>query len=843
MKKPKKILQDWIYESMDWLSKLVKNFWEKYIFFSRQYYLIFIVLYLVITSISFYFAFHLELETDIKNLVSNSNSYQNYEKLKKKLGGLNTVNILLELKTPSNAKNKEINLEENKNQLTKAADLFLKKLSNNEYLRKNTKNAFYKIPIDKIEKYALLYLEKEELNEIYSRLQTKIKEEIKQSNPFAPQLKKRNIPFYIDDIFHKYENENRRSSLLVNPSYTRLVIVLKPSSPSSEFGFANRYVRELKKIKKETIKESNIKLFLNGGFYNNHENNISIQNDISKISILTLVVLILFIILFFQSLRTFFVIGLPLFSGLGITFALSWLFIGRINIISAFLTSILLGLGIDYGIHLYVRFKEERSRGNGTTSALVITFSRMSLSIIFAAFTTAIAFFALMFAEFKAFFEFGFIAALGIFASVFSFFLFFPFLIFVTEKINPISASYMPVQNKSTSHLWLWIILAVFLNGLGIYSIFQKRYEYNFDKLQVHTERQIDVGKKISEVISIQKSQPIVYSFDSIEKLKRFSHKIKNINHALKGVNASLLDIVPSDVQEKLIIIRKLNHLLKTSLLFFSSKDTEYQNLKKAIWYTDYKNYSDDQLPRQLKNIFLYENLENSSKEYFYYLYPRNLEDTDEGSIKFSRDFQKICIENQELNECDKKNIIEGVSESIILLEILDMIKRDSWRILWFMVIAILIGIALVIRNLYGYILILTPLISAVFTWLGISWILQVITNMPEFSFNYISIVGFPVIIGLGIDNGFHLFRKGQEIGLNKLNTIFKETGTAIFLSNFTTFIGFLSLAFSSHPGLRSLGIMTSIGIIIIYLSFRYLFAASSLLFYQKKWLSEDESL
>ena len=59
----------------------------------------------------------------------------------------------------------------------------------------------------------------------------------------------------------------------------------------------------------------------------------------------------------------------PLLLSLTYTFALTRLFIGHLNVISGFLVAILMGLGIDYGIHLYIRFKQELLKGKTIAEA------------------------------------------------------------------------------------------------------------------------------------------------------------------------------------------------------------------------------------------------------------------------------------------------------------------------------------------------------------------------------------------------------------------------------------------------------------------------------------------
>jgi predicted RND superfamily exporter protein len=73
---------------------------------------------------------------------------------------------------------------------------------------------------------------------------------------------------------------------------------------------------------------------------------------------------------------------------------------GLLGIPETFLTimiaTLLLGLGIDYGIHFITRYKEERERGEKLEDALRITSSTVGVSIALTTITTILGFLALM---------------------------------------------------------------------------------------------------------------------------------------------------------------------------------------------------------------------------------------------------------------------------------------------------------------------------------------------------------------------------------------------------------------------------------------------------------------
>ena len=80
--------------------------------------------------------------------------------------------------------------------------------------------------------------------------------------------------------------------------------------------------------------------------------------------------------------------------------------IGYVNLITAFIFAILLGLGIDFGIHFFARYKEEYGLGKSPLEAMVATHVQCGAASIPAAVTTASAFAALSIADFRGFSQF-----------------------------------------------------------------------------------------------------------------------------------------------------------------------------------------------------------------------------------------------------------------------------------------------------------------------------------------------------------------------------------------------------------------------------------------------------
>jgi len=94
----------------------------------------------------------------------------------------------------------------------------------------------------------------------------------------------------------------------------------------------------------------------------------------------------------------------------------------------------------------------------------------------------------------------------------------------------------------------------------------------------------------------------------------------------------------------------------------------------------------------------------------------------------------------------------------------------------------------------------------------GIIWMFGIM-YIFGLKFNFLNIIVIPIIIGIGIDNGIHIYHRYEKEGFGSLLFVLKETGFAVFLCTITTIAGFGSLLIAHSTGLRSIGLLAVIGI------------------------------
>jgi len=133
------------------------------------------------------------------------------------------------------------------------------------------------------------------------------------------------------------------------------------------------------------------------------------------------------------------ILGVPLAASLAWTFGLVYLLFGTLNMMTSTLGLLLFGLGIDFGIHFYARYAEERGVGYPVVEAVERTFMTTGQAIAIVAITTAAAFYLLMFADFRGFSEFGAIAGTGLLFALVAMIVLMPAILVFFERMGLIN--------------------------------------------------------------------------------------------------------------------------------------------------------------------------------------------------------------------------------------------------------------------------------------------------------------------------------------------------------------------------------------------------------------------
>ena len=136
-------------------------------------------------------------------------------------------------------------------------------------------------------------------------------------------------------------------------------------------------------------------------------------------------------------------VGQPLVMLTVLAMSLTWsvaivaLTIGHLTVFSVMFISIVIGIGIDYGIYVLFRYDEEGARGRTPAEALDITAARTGPGIALGALTAAGTFYVLMLTDFHGVQELGFVAGTALLMAFVAMLTVFPAVLALGDRRRP----------------------------------------------------------------------------------------------------------------------------------------------------------------------------------------------------------------------------------------------------------------------------------------------------------------------------------------------------------------------------------------------------------------------
>jgi predicted RND superfamily exporter protein len=101
---------------------------------------------------------------------------------------------------------------------------------------------------------------------------------------------------------------------------------------------------------------------------------------------------------------------------------------------------------------------------------------------------------------------------------------------------------------------------------------------------------------------------------------------------------------------------------------------------------------------------------------------------------------------------------------------------------------------------------------------IGVVWMVGLM-YLTRQQFTVMNVMGLPMILGIGIDDGVHVVHRWISEGKKDLYTVFSSTGKAILLTSLTTMLAFGSLIFSIWRGFGQLGAALFVGVAACFLT------------------------
>ncbi len=254
------------------------------------------------------------------------------------------------------------------------------------------------------------------------------------------------------------------------------------------------------------------------------------------ITMIALVIIFLMLIWNFRSPVTPLLALIPIVVGIVWSMGIIALTIGSMNIFTVMIGVVLLGLGIDFSIHLMNRFHEELDVSGSVEQALRLSLGETGVGVITGAVTTAVAFFTLMIADTKGIKEFGFCAGVGVMATLAAVIVLLPALLAgwaerrklarSPSRIRWISGCWESSLSGWDDIGWASSQLVSSQRGLDFWSGTRLDWEWNWMKLEPEGLRSVELQDEIIDRFKLSVSMSMLTA-DSVEDSRRLRKEFK----------------------------------------------------------------------------------------------------------------------------------------------------------------------------------------------------------------------------------------------------------------------------------------------------------------------------
>src|SRR6266478_3909564 len=594
-----------------------------------------------------------------------------------------------------------------------------------------------------------------------------------------------------------------------------------------------------------------------------HDEMIQSQQDTTVASIASLIVCALIFIYGYQETGRPVKATLCLIVGLGYTLAFATLTVGHLNILTITFVPILIGLAIDYGVHLISRYEEELRRGKNEEAALTRAMVYTGQGILTGAFTTAGAFLAMAFTNFKGIQEMGLICGGGLLICLVPMITMLPVLL-LRGRQNVMDHVEGPVAERRARIENLWLqrpvmvtVITLCFCAAAATQLTKVHFDYNLLHMQSKGLPAVEFEEKLIQSASKSVLFAAVIA-TNLQQVVAMEEQITNLPSVASVDSITRLGLA-EDQARKLALVGEIKQLIAP--LRFEEPDPKPVNIS-ALSGTLYSLYGylgaatnsvfkeDPALGKQMVSLqdaiadFRKEMMRGSASRVatnalrlaeFQQSLLKDLQDTFDAlrnqdnraplrvqdlpqalRDRFVGVTGKYLLmvypkkdvwqrENQKEFIDDLQKIDPNVTGTPVqLYHYTDLLKRSYEEAARYSLIAIALLVLIHFRSPLSLALALVP-VAVGFIWLG------GLMGAFDVPLNPANIMTLPLVIGIGVTNGIHILNRFAEEQTPSI--LARSTGKAVLVSGLTAIAGFGSLILAQHRGIRSLGYVMSLGI------------------------------
>ncbi len=634
-------------------------------------------------------------------------------------------------------------------------------------------------------------------------------------------------------IFEKHKSENpfgvNKEGYFTDAKGENLAIVIRPTGDAADQKFSraiiDRLHADIKNLDPQKF-HPQMEVGLAGTYVSLLQNFASVLQDTVETAAITILLVLASIYAYYRSMRMVAMLSAGVLVGILVTFAITYFKIGYLNQQTAFLASIIVGNGINFGLIQMARYLEERGHGLHLKRALNRSIFYTISATFLAAFATSISYSILSVTTFRGFSQFGFIGGIGMVICWLALTVMIPCFIVMFERWRPQNVvkirkfmqrdnarrlASLIHRNRKILTYFMYALVPVSILGTMLF-VSKDRFEYNLKKLTIKVSEgsgsEQYYMRRVDTVMGNGSNASMLIAYDRADAHKTaqaLEKKIADAKAAGKPLFISsvrwLDQFFPQDQTEKFAIIKDLRRLfLPKYLSMMSDKEREWGRV--ALMALKQNPFKTEDLPEMVLRFF------------------REVDGTL-GRVVFVAANNDAVLSNildivkigQEISSAVtlapgstlEKGKVLFASESMIFIDILANVSAEGPLVTVFCFLAVGALIWFGFRKLGEFVFVYSFLAFGMLAFIAALQFFEVKLNF----FNFITI---PITIGIGVDYAINIYYRYKVDHKRSISDAVSSTGSAVFLCSWTTIIGYGSMLWAKNQAMASFGLMAVIG-------------------------------
>ena len=633
------------------------------------------------------------------------------------------------------------------------------------------------------------------------------------------------------------------------------IIVIQGRKNFDEAIAAGYLISEIRRLGTELglTESQGVRLRLTGMVPLAHDELVVLQSGLLLAGLISAILLTLILGFGVRSLRIIVSTLATLVASIIWTTAWAMLSVGEFNVISAAFAVLMIGLGVDFAIHIGLRYEEECRIDRAPVPALRRATLAVGGSVSLCALTSAVGFLSFIPTPFPGLAALGIIAGGGMFISLIASFTLFPAMLAVMRAPTRQHLDSPPLLSRLNplieSHGGK-IFLAAILVGLAALALSTKmRFDFNTLSMRDPTSESVVTLRELQEQEIVTDYSATLLASD-LEHAEVLAARLEALPEVVEARPPS--HFVPGDQEIKLYMIEDAAFFLEPVLNppppveppTAEERLRSVEELRSAIaalpptGSRDLSRESALRLGLALEALVQQPDPSRTAAD-LEDLVINDLEDR----IEWLRQAITVGpVAFEDLPAAHRSRSVSSQGRARVVALPLDDV-RDSEALRRFVeavsgvdpaatgrpvveagigslvvvTFRIAIGLALftvgmilflALKSLLGVLLILFPIFLAALITIATG----VLFDLP---FNLTNVVVIPLVMGLGVDNGIHVYMRYRE-GESIDGMMDSSTPRAVLISALTTMAAFGSLAVSGHRGLHSLGVLLAVSLLCV---------------------------